>query len=326
MSWVEMRKLVSGWIGFIGNYINFIMTIRPDLKDNALLVELRKLEKNIANASGPFLTYEESIKKQNKIYPLLLNWNNEIAKQASEFYNLTAEIARLTAKPNSSKSSFKPFKMIDQNSEKFLLAASLVTGVFYSVKEKPDAMELLAMFYGLIATSQTTYHYIFEQINEAIDHYGLNDKYDIYKIFSIKSKIKDRKNEDQTDIRAIRNALSHFDFKLIKNKKSTPSIVLRFGPSNKEKILTFEEFKNFYFNSVFLLHTFLAILYWHAAFATIRANFVKKKNCPICKKGVLKIGYTAEIYETRVDPTLCMFWSCNSCNSNIPYNNQNVNN
>lgn len=261
------------------------MKARPDLQNNILISELCSLEKKITTATGPFLTYEQTIKMQNKVYPLILDWNASISYQTTDFYNVTTEIARLMAKANAPISSYNPFKLIEENEKKFLLAAGLVTGIFYSVPEKPTAIDLLAMFYGLISTTETTHHYLFEQFKKSIKLFGLEEKYDIYSIFSINSKLKNQKGQYQTDIRMIKNALSHFNFKLIKEKNSKSSIVITLDScDNTSKVLTFDEFRDFYFNSVFLLNTFLAILYWHAAFATLRHNFVKKKNVQSVKK------------------------------------------
>lgn len=47
LKWTELRELTSGWIGFVGNYVNFITEIRPDLKNRKLVLELRSLEKKL---------------------------------------------------------------------------------------------------------------------------------------------------------------------------------------------------------------------------------------------------------------------------------------
>ncbi len=321
LTWIELRKLVSGWTGFVGDYVDFVMKIRPNLKNRKLVSELRSLEKKIANATGPFLTYEQTINKQHKVLPLILHWNPNIESQVSDFYNATVEIARLTAKLQHLKSSYNPFKLLEENTERFLLAAGLVTGLFYSMDlKRPTTIELLSMFYGLITTTETTYHYVFEQFKKSLELFGLEKKYDIYNMFSITSKLRNKKGQYQTDVRAIRNALSHFNFKLIDNIESQFSIVLNLdSDEDQPKTLTFEEFRLFYFDTVFLLHTFLAILYWHAAFATLRGIYVKKRRCPKCKKGHLNVGYTKEIYETRGDPALYTFWVCDKCNKKFPY-------
>jgi hypothetical protein len=321
LKWTELRELTSGWIGFVGNYVDFITKIRPDLRNHKLVLEIRSLEKSLASATGPFLTYEETINKQSKIFPLIIHWNPNTEKQASDFYNATVSMARLGAKIKFPKSSYNPFKLLEENTERFLLAAGLVTGLLYSTDlRRQNPIELFAMFYGLITTTETTYHYVFEQFKKSLELFGLEKQYDVYDMFSITSKLKNKKGQYQTDVRAIRNALSHFNFKLIKNTGSNSRIVLNLeSDGGRSRTLTFEEFKSFYFDTIFLLHTFLAILYWHAAFATIRGAFVKKPKCSKCKNGNLNVRYTNAIYETRKDPAMCTYWFCDNCKTIFPY-------
>jgi len=320
LDWLELRKLVSDWVGFVADYMDFIMSIRPDLKNQKMIDELKKLEHDIANATEPFLTYEETLEKQNKIFPLILDWNPDIEDQSSKFYNSLVEMARLTAKSNHLKSSYDPFKSLKQREAKFNLARDVVTNIQNSVNVfKPSVIEVYAMFYGIITTTHVVYHSIFTQYKESLELFELDEKYDADFIFSVSTNYKNREDEIRSDLRDIRNSIAHFNFKLKESEDGTPIVVLNLDSKNKSKQIPLEEFSWIYFNSVFLLQTFLAIQYWQVAFATLRGVFVKKRKCSKCKKGHLNIGYTKEIYETRDDPILHMFWICNKCKKKFPY-------
>lgn len=322
LDWLELRKLVSDWVGFVADYMSFIMSIRPDLKDQAMIDELKKLETDIANATKPFLTYEETLKLQNKIFPLILDWNPDTEDQSLQFYNSLVEMARLTAKSESLKTSYDPFKALKERPEKFDLARDVVTNIQNSVNIfKPSTIEVYAMFYGLITTTHVVYHSVFTQYKKSLELFGLEKKYDADFIFSISTNYKNRGDKIRSDLRDIRNSIAHFNFKLQKSKDGLPRVVLNLDSKTAPKQIPLDEFSWIYFNSIFLLQTFLAIQCWLAAFATIRGAFVKKRTCPKCKKGNLNIGYTKEIYETKDEPTLHMFWFCKKCKERLPLEN-----
>ena len=321
LDWMELRQLVSDWVGFMVDYLDFIMSIQPDLKDQKMIDELKKLECDIANSTGPFLTFEETIEKQSKIFPLILDWNPDIKDQSTEFYNSLVEMARLTAKSDDLKASYDPFKSLKEREEKFDLARGVVTNIQNSVNIfKPSTIEIYAMFYGLITTTNVIHHPIFIQYKKSLKLFELDKKYDIDFIFSVSTNSKNRADEIRSDLRNIRNSLAHFNFKLKKLEDETFIIVLNLDSKTKPIQITFEEFSWIYFNSVFLLQNFLLIQYWQAAFATLRGTFVKKHKCTKCKKGNLNMGYTKEIYETRDDPVLHMFFICEECKEKFPYN------
>lgn len=321
LDWLELRQLVSDWVGFVADYIDFIMSIRPDLKNQKMVEELKELEHDIANATGPFLTYEQTIEKQNMVFPFILEWNPDLEDQVSEFYNATVSIARMSAKPENSELSYDPFKLLKEKEEKFHLARDIITNIQNSVNVfKPSVIEVYAMFYGIIATAQTAYHSIFTQFKTSLELFELDEKYDADFIFSVSTNYSNREDEIRTSLSSIRNSISHFNFKLKKSDDGESTIILNVDPKrNGTKEITFEEFKWMYFNSVFLLQTVLALQYWQAAFATIRGSFVKKRKCPECKTGNLNIGYTKEIYEEREDPSLHTFWVCDKCEKRLPY-------
>src|SRR3989338_9574871 len=142
LDWLELRKLVSNWIGFVADYMSFIMSIRPDLKDQEAVDDLKKLESDIANATEPFLTYEETLQLQNKIFPLILDWNPDIEDQSRKFYNSLVEMARLTSKSKSLKASYDPFKALKEREEKFELARDVINNIQNSVNIfKPSTIE-----------------------------------------------------------------------------------------------------------------------------------------------------------------------------------------
>lgn len=319
LDWLELRKIVSDWVGFVADYVNFIISIRPDLKDQEMVDELKKLEHDIANATKPFLTYEETLKLQKKIFPLILDWNPDTEEQSRQFYNSLVEMARLTGKSESLKASYDPFKVLKEKVEKFDLARDVVTNIQNSVNVfKPSTIEVYAMFYGLITTTHVVYHSIFTQYRKSLELFELEKKYDADFIFSVSTNYKNREDEIRSDLRDIRNSIAHFNFKLQDSKDGHPVVVLNLDSKTAPKQIPLDEFSWIYFNSVFLLQTFLALQYWMTSFATIRGAFVKKRTCKKCKKGNLNIGYTKEIYETKDDPTLHMFWICEKCKEKFP--------
>jgi|APSaa5957512535_1039671.scaffolds.fasta_scaffold03200_11 hypothetical protein len=322
LGWLELRKLVSDWVGFVADYMSFIISIRPDLKNQEMVDELKKLENNIANATEPFLTYEETLELQNKIFPLILDWNPDIEDQSRKFYNSLVEMARLTAKSESLKTSYDPFKSLKEREEKFDLARDVVTNIQNSVNVfKPTTVEVYAMFYGLITTTHVVHHSIFTQYKKSLELFELDKKYDADFIFSVSTNYKNREDEIRSDLRDIRNSIAHFNFKLQKSEDGLPVVVLNLDSKTTPKQIPLDEFSWIYFNSIFLLQTFLAIQYWQVSFATLRGTFVKKRMCPKCKKGDLNIGSTEKIYETRDDPTLHMFWFCKKCEEKFPLKN-----
>ena len=320
LTWLELRKLTSNWVGFVADYMSFIMSIKPNLTDQKMIDELKKLEKDIINSTEPFLTYEYTLELQNKIFPLILDWNPDIQDQSGEFYNSLVEMARLTAKSEHLKISYDPFNALRDKEEKFDLARDVITNIQNSVNVfKPSTIELYAIFYGLITSTQIVHHSIFTQYQKSLKLFELDKKYDIDSIFSVSTNYKNRKDEIKSNLWDIRNSIAHFDFKLQKSERDIPIVVLNLNSKTKPKQIFLDEFLRIYFNSVFLLQTFLAIQYWQAAFATLRRVFVKKHICPKCKKGDLNIKSTKEIYETQDEPTLHMFWICEKCEERFPY-------
>lgn len=321
LEWLELRKLTSDWVGFVADYVDFIMSIRSDLKNTKMVNELKIFENKIANATGPFLTYEQTLRKQNKIFPFILEWNPDIEDQVSDFYNATVEMARLSAKSEKFRSQYNPFKLLKENEERFYLAKEVIDKIQNSVNIfKPTVIEVYAMFYGIIATTETVYHFVFKQFKESLRFHRLDRKYDARSIFSVSTDYTGRKDEIQSSLRSLRNSIAHFNFRLQEAEGGKLMLVLDLqSAKNKPQQITFDEFKWIYFNSIFLLQSILAIQYWMAAFATIRGNFIKKQKCPKCKSGHLIISATREIYETRDSPKLHMFWICDKCNKKFSY-------
>ena len=323
LSWGELRQSVSDNIGFVIDYLEYISRIHSDVKLRKNISKLRKFEKKIASSTGPFLSYQETLEYQNMIFPIIIEWNPDIEKQVAMFYNAMVEIARLTSKSKKLQRSFNPYKLIQQNYERFYLAKEVVDMILQTVDfKKLKDIQVFAMFYSAIVITEVIDHYLFEQFKKSLKLFDLEKKYDIYDMFSVQSKYKNKKGQFQTDTRLIRNTLSHFNFTIPKNKEQA-SPILKLEIEDKPIYLNDKDFIRFYLNSVFLFQSFLSILYWMSSFATLRAHFVKPKICTKCKKGELQIFYDKGIYLTTDKPSKYTFWKCKNCNHVSQYNDKN---
>jgi len=231
--------------------------------------DLRRIRNQIQNNTKDF-SPNEVAKIFLDILQIIIGWNERIENQLYLLWDAYTEITKIS---NQNKVPFSPAKKFSENVEKILQTHSIYEDIILESKKiKSEKTYFYSLFYFHIANTETLG-------NALLKEFHLEKDYDPFTIFSVKTKIPRGESFD-TDIRTIRNALAHFNYKIIKEKNYWK---IKFSMNdygyNFNKLFTRNEFVKFLDDGYSLLESQLALI-WVIASVSICEKFFGKSNFP----------------------------------------------
>ena len=107
----EIKNIVNGQLDFILNFAEFISGEKPSSNYTRIIAVLRLFQKKISEADAPSTTYAETIKHQNRILGLIINWNSAISSQLLSLVNFYVDANKMMTSPVTLRQT-NPFRII----------------------------------------------------------------------------------------------------------------------------------------------------------------------------------------------------------------------
>ena len=205
------------------------------------------------------------------IVRIIIAWNPKIEPQLYLFWEAYLDIIQ---KSNDIKISLRPLELFSERVEKLIQAQLIFEKIFIESKTiSSDKLFYYSMFYFHTINTISLGDTLINQFKKLLDVFDLQNKYDIEAIFSTVSKIK-RGDKFETDVRAVRNALAHLNYKIkyLENYSVIKFSMTDFG-YNFHRSFTQKEFKEFVENSYYLYDSQLALLFTIIALGETRKFF-----------------------------------------------------
>ncbi|GEM_PF-4393420 len=272
VNYEEIAKHFGGFFGYISEFIEKIGDQDPYPIYNETAAKLSIIQRKMNTAKSPFLKKEYVQDLYDDVLGIIINWNKDISKNVKDYVDAYLAIGK---KSNSKKDNYNPMKTIIEERERFLSANTVFEQVLRKINRKMvEEVDLYALFFALITSHEVMEKILHGEIERGLKKYDIKD-YDLVEMFSVTGKWKDKDGVLKTDTKVIRNALSHFDFKLKSNKIQ---IVFNTGPKSEEitRTFTLRGFFKFVSNSRFLLQTFYVALSVLVSFTILRRFYVIK--------------------------------------------------
>jgi|SRR6185437_8424892 len=263
---------LAGFFGYISEFIEKIGDEDPFPTYNKTAAKLNIIQKKITEIKSPFLKKEYVQELYDDVLSIVINWNKDISKNVSNYVNAYIEIGKNSF---AKKDNYNPLKTIIEERERFLNANVVFEQVLRNINKKIVAeVDLYALFFALISSHEVMEKILHGEIKNTIEKYQIKG-YDLTEMFSVIGKWKDKDGFLKTDTKAIRNALSHFDFELVRSNN-----VIVFHPCSTDAetthTFTLRDFFKFVSNSRFLLQTFYVALCVLVSFTMLRRFYVIK--------------------------------------------------
>ncbi len=239
--------------------IHFMEKLRyqmPKYVSQEWITRLIALKDKISNSSNRCLSTAEILQLEELAQQLIL-FVPDISLQLSEFWYLFSDVLKcLKENPNTPPYALQSHivRMKAEIDEADSLAERVVDEVHTNPSSAASALALLQVH---VNRSEKIEYSMALQINDAISTFNL-EGYDTKFMCSVQRKVRNNKEADgyRTDVRAIRDAASHFKYHVINQ-------IIEFNNTthgyNYQKIFSFEEFYNF-FDFHTLLYKFQLVL------------------------------------------------------------------
>ncbi|MFQ6088376.1 MAG: hypothetical protein ACE5K0_05700 [Candidatus Methanofastidiosia archaeon] len=239
---------------------NFVESLHEHFLDEALLnwaIAIRTIENKVRQALGPCLTNSE-ILQIRKFGEILIQLRPELTSQLSQFWDLYHDIFKMISSAQSS-SGYNLRGIINQMGPQIEKSEKLAERVVSTPRVKvSNILRPMSLLLVHVVRTQTVECALLKQLKDAVKKYGLQNKYDVYDICSVQSKVK-KGSQWRTDVRAIRDATAHMKFEIHMHKNGWS---IEFD--NDEKGYNFHKhFSRKEFMKIFDLHTLLFKFQYH---------------------------------------------------------------
>lgn len=216
-----------------------------------LAIVLRTIEAKVRKASEPCLSDLE-IRQVWDFAQYLIQVNPELTLQLSQFWKLYDNVLkRLSSKLSGPGYALQ--NMIAQLRPRIEIADTLAESIVSAVKSNTsNILSPVALLLIHLVRTETIEYALRKQLKDAIETHDLQGKYDVEIICSVQGKVR-KGQEWRTDVRAIRDATAHGQFKIHSSKNDWE---VQFD--NDEDGYNFHKrFSRKEFTKFFDLHTFL---------------------------------------------------------------------
>lgn len=194
---------------------SFAESLHSQFLDKTLLewaISLQEIATKVKNASGPCLSDSE-IKLVWGFGQELIAANPELASQLAQFWSLYSDIVHILRLKKSSP-GYAPRAIISQLGPRIDQVETLAESMVSAGKSQASGILFpTALLLVHVVRTETIEFALLKQLEDAVEKHSLKDKYDVKSIVSVESKVK-KGNDWRTDIRAIRDATAHGQFRI----------------------------------------------------------------------------------------------------------------
>ena len=215
MSFNECQKLVDNSLRLVTGLASSIKEKYSTDEFTQSIQNLIELNERVQSSTGKFLSESDIDNPINDILNAFVNWNPTLSANLLQFWEAQIEFANTA---NSQDLTYDPKKLVEDNLCRISAAAKAYDELIQKINSEPnEKTHLYSLFYMHIALTETVEHSLKKQFEESLKQFGLESKYDVEQIFSIEKKIQNN-SKFKTDVRAIRDALSHFKYKIVEKQ------------------------------------------------------------------------------------------------------------
>jgi hypothetical protein len=115
----EIKNLINNQLDFILNFAEFISGERPSSNYTRIIAELRLFQKKLLERDSTSTTYAETIRYQNRILSIFINWKPAISSPLLSLVNFYVDANKITTKPVTLMHT-NPFRIVMKNRDRFL--------------------------------------------------------------------------------------------------------------------------------------------------------------------------------------------------------------
>lgn len=270
----DLAKYLARLIRETMEFGEFIHSQNVDKYGTIVLHAMKEIE-DILESESPLLPKPMLNDFEYRIIEYFLQWNEKFEKQAREFYNVYKIIEEKSKTPFANVDG-NPLNTIMKNLERYKMANKKIENVIQKYRfTSIDEIDFYSMFFAIVAMSEAVEYYFRQDLQNHLDKYQIPN-IDLQKMFSLTEKWINKKGLYVSDIRGIRNAVSHFNFDITYDENDI-NFIIQFNktPQGKEesKTMRANEIIDFLSNYKFMLQTFEHILFFLFIFSMLKQFF-----------------------------------------------------
>ncbi len=274
----KLEKLLSSMINDTLKFGEFILDQNPHHYGTVLISGIKEIQGFLEKDEMPFLEKNMLDDLEFRLIAFYAGWNEKIENQAIDFYDAYKKIEEKSKKPIFSRDDH-PFKIVMENIETYHKADKTIHDIIQKYELKlVDEIEFYSMFFAILILAESVEYYFLNDLNRLLKKFKINNV-DLNEIFSLTKKWRNRDGSFQSDIRVMRNAISHFNFNIEYDEKDVNFIITFYpNPQEKEETRVFKgnEIIDFLGNYRYLMETFEHILFIMIIFALLRQFYCKE--------------------------------------------------
>lgn len=240
------------------------------------IIQLEELKVRIEKSTGPFLTIDERDQYIGPILDKIIAWKPEIRSQLLKFWEAQIDIGN-TAVSDPRNPQYDPMTKANEAVREMTEASNIYLHATDMLRKNPtEKLFLYAIIYSHILRTETAEYAFRKDLEDLINQFGLQSKYDVNAIFSVQGKIQNRKGDFNTDARAMRDAFAHFQYEVndVGNTWEIEFLDTRPGFYYNKKF-TNTEFLTLMENTDLLYKSILHLIWMYVGSAVAANAFVK---------------------------------------------------
>jgi hypothetical protein len=216
-SFDEAKDVATYQLSLLVQFIEKLQRQLPRYVSCEWIKDLRNLQEKISKSSGTCLSTSD-IGQVQELAQQLINFIPDISLQLSEFWYLFTDVYKcLKENPNT---TYAPQSQINKMRAEIDEADTLAERVVHDLHGKASTLaSTMALLPTHVGRSEKIEYSMAKQINDAIARFNLTG-YDVKFMCSVQNKVRNTQEPNgwRTDVRAIRDAISHFRYSIEKSK------------------------------------------------------------------------------------------------------------
>ena len=114
----EIKNLIDDDLDYALDFAEFIISEKVSFYNTRVVAGLRQFQEKLSKANSPFLKTSETLKHQNNLLRLIINWNPAISSQLLSVVNFYVDINKMMTRPVTLR-EVNPIELVIQNRDKF---------------------------------------------------------------------------------------------------------------------------------------------------------------------------------------------------------------
>lgn len=119
----EIKNLINDDLDCALDFAEFIISEKVFFYNTRVVAGLRQFQEKLSKANSPFLKTSQTLKHQNNLLRLIINWNPAISSQLLSVVNFYVDINKMMTRPVTLR-EVNPIELVIQNRDKFERARS----------------------------------------------------------------------------------------------------------------------------------------------------------------------------------------------------------